>query len=104
MNDLKLMILQDYGSLANSAEKIKNLILKHSVPLIRPFNSKKNSKKVFFRLPEDVKLARSHGSIAFESLKKSTFSLEGEVHGTYRTTREGYRQKLRNFPDQTEED
>ena len=28
----------------------------HSVPLTRPLNSMQNSKKVFFRLPDDVKL------------------------------------------------
>ena len=103
-NDLELMSLQDYNSLANSAEKIKNLILKHFVTLIRRLNNKKNSKKVFLRLPDDVKLARFHGRVAFDLWKKSNFSLEGEIHETYRTTREEYRQKLRNFLNQTEED
>ena len=98
------MSLEDYNSLANSAEKIENLILKYSVPLIRPLNSKKNSKKVFLRLPDDVKLARSHGRVAFDLWKKSNFSLEGEIHEAYRTTRKEYRQKLRNFLNQTEED
>ena len=67
-------------------------------------NSKKNSKKVFFRLPDDVKLARSHGRVAFDLWKKSDFSLEGEIHEANRTTRKEYRQKLRNFLNQTEED
>ena len=53
-NDLEPMSLEDYNSLANSAEKIEDLILKHSVPHIRHLNNKKNSKKVFFRLPDDV--------------------------------------------------
>ena len=56
-NDLELMSLEDNNSLANSAEKMKNLILNHSVSLIRPLNSEKNSKKVFFKPPDDVKLA-----------------------------------------------
>ena len=103
-NDLELMSLQDYNSLANSAEKIENLILKHPVPLIRPLNNKKNSKKVFFRLPDDVKLARSHGTVAFDLWKESNFSLESEIHEIYRTTRKEYRQKLHNFLNQTEEE
>ena len=36
--------------------------------------------------------------------KNSNFSLEGEIHETYRTTRKEYRQKLRNFLNHTEED
>ena len=72
-NDLELMSLQDYDSLSNSAEKIKNLILKHTVTLIRPLNNKKNSKKIFFRLPDDVKLARSHGRVIFDLWKNRTF-------------------------------
>ena len=79
--------------------------MKHSVPLIRPLNNKKNSKKVFFRLLDDVKLARYHGRVAFDLWKKSNFSLEGETREAYRTTtREEYRQKLRNFLNQSEED
>ena len=53
-NDLELM---STIALPTLLKKIQNLILKHSVPLIRPLNSKKNSKKIFFRLPDDVKLA-----------------------------------------------
>ena len=72
-NDSELLSLEDYNSLANSDEKIKNQILKHSDPLIRPLNSKKNSMKVFYRFPDDVKLTRSHGKVAFDSRKNRTF-------------------------------
>ena len=84
------MSLQDYNSLVNSAKKIENLILKHSVTVIRPLNNKKNNKKVFFRLPDDVKLARSHGRVVFDLWKKSNFSLDGEIYETYRATRKEY--------------
>ena len=89
-NDLELMSLQDYNSLVNSAEKIKNLILEHSLALIRPLNNKKNSTKVFFRFHDDVNLARSDGRVAFDLRKKWNLSLEGEIHETYRTTRKEY--------------
>ena len=62
------MNLADYNSLANSAEQIKNL--KHSAPLVTPVRNNKISKKVFFRLPDDVKSARLQGRDAFDSWKQ----------------------------------
>ena len=64
----------------------------------------KISKKVFFRLPDDVKSARLQGKDAFDSWKQLNFPLEGDVHETYRTTWKENRQKLRSFLDQTETD
>ena len=52
------MNLAHYNSLANSAEQIKNFMLKHSAPLVTPVRNNKISKKVLFRLPDDVKSAR----------------------------------------------
>ena len=98
------MNLADYNSLANSAEQIKNFMLKHSAPLVTPVRNNKISKKVFFRLPDDVKSARLQGKDAFDSWKQLNFPLEGDVHETYRATRKEYRQKLRRFLNQTEAD
>ena len=69
-----------------------------------PVRNKKISKKVFLRLPDDVKSARLQGKDAFDSRKQLNFLLEGDVHETYRATRKEYRQKLRSFLDQTEAD
>ena len=36
-------------------------MLKHSAPLVTPVRNNKSSKKVYFRLPDDVKSARLQG-------------------------------------------
>ena len=59
--------LADYNSLANSAEQIKNFMLKHSAPLVTPVRNNNISKKVSFRLPDDVKSTRLQGKDAFDS-------------------------------------
>ena len=69
-----------------------------------PVRNNKFSKKVFFRLPDDVKSARSQGKYAFDSWKQLNFPLEGVVHETYRATWKEYRPKLCSFLDQTEAD
>ena len=69
-----------------------------------PVRNNKISKKVFFRLPGDVKSARLEGKDAFDSWKQLNFPLESDVHETHRATRTEYRQKLRSFLDQTEAD
>ena len=104
VEELNNMNLADYNSLANSAEQIKNFMLKHSAPLVTPVRNNKIIKKVFFRLPDDVKSARLQRKDAFDSWKQLNFPLEGDVHETYRATRKEYRQKLRSFLDQTEAD
>ena len=103
-DELNNMNLADYNSLANSAEQIKNFMLNHSAPLVTPVRNNKNSKKVYFRLPDDVKSARLKGKDVYDSWKQLNFPLEGDVHETYRATRKEYRQKLCSFLDQTEAD
>ena len=102
--ELNNMNLADYNSLANSTEQIKNFMLKHSAPLVTPVRNNKSSKKVYFRLPDDVKSARLQGKDAYDSWKRLNFPREGDVHETYRATRKEYRQKLGSFLDQTEAD
>ena len=88
--ELNNMNLADYNSLANSAEQIKNFMLKHSAPLVTPVRNNKINKKVFFRLTDHVKSARLHGKDAFDSWKQLNFPLEGDVHETYHATRKEY--------------
>ena len=56
------------------------------------------------KLPEDVKKGRSRGNVAFSSWKLLNYPLEGDIHETYRASREEYGQKLRIFLNQCEAD
>ena len=87
----------DYNRLADSAVLIKDFLLKHSVPLVKPTRKNKKCGKVFIKLLEDVKKARSRGNVAFNSWKLLNYPLEGDIHETYRASRKEYRQKLRIF-------
>ena len=71
--ELNNMNLVDYNSLANSAEQIKNFMLKHSAPLVTPVRNNKISKKVFFKLLDDVKSARLQGKDTFDSWETTEF-------------------------------
>ena len=77
--------------LADSAVLLKDFLLKHSAPLVKPTRKNKKCGKVFIKLPEDV----------FNSWKLLNYPLEGE---TYRASREEYRKKLRIFLNQCEAD
>ena len=68
---------------------------------IRKTNS---NKRVYLKLPDDVKIARSLGKAAFNSWKQLDFPLEGTAHDTYRFKRKEFRQKLRSFLEQCESD
>ena len=94
----------DYNSLADSLVLIKDFLLKHSAPLVKPTRKNKKCGKVFIKLPEDVKKARSRGNVVFNSWKLLNYPLEGDIHGTYRASRKEYRQKLRIFLNQCEAD
>ena len=94
----------DYNSLADFAVLMKDLLLKHSAPLVKPTRRNKKCVKVFIKLPDDVKKARSQGNVAFNSWKLLNYPLEGDIHETYGTSREEYRQKLRIFLNPREAD
>ena len=101
-NELENMSPDDYNRLADSAVLIKDFLLKHSAPLVKPTRKNKKCGKVFIKLPEDVKKARSRGNIAFTSWKLLSYPLEGDIHETYRASRKEYRKKLRIFLNQCE--
>ena len=88
----------------DSAETITNLLLQNSVSLAKK-NFKTNKKnKGFVRLPEEVKVARYHGKVAFDDWKQLNFPLEGDAHDIYRAKRKDYRSKLRDFLNHLEAD
>ena len=57
----------DYNRFADSAVLIKDFLLKYSAPHVKPTRKNKKSGKVFIKLSEDVKKARSRGNVAFNS-------------------------------------
>ena len=71
---------------------------------MKPTRKNKKCGKVFIKLPEDVKKARSRGNVSFNSWKLLNYSLEGDIHETYSASRKEYRQKLRIFLNQCEAD
>ena len=103
-NKLENMSSDDYNRLADSAVLIKDFLLKHSAPLVKPTRKNKNCGKAFIKLPEDVKKARSRGNIAFNSWKLLNYPVEGDIHETYHASRKEYRKKLRIFLNQCEAD
>ena len=103
-NELENMSSDDYNRLAGSAVLIKDYLLKHSAPLVKPTRKNKKCGKVFIKLPEDVKKARSRGNITFNSRKLLNYPLEGDIHETYRASCKEYRKKLRIFLNQREAD
>ena len=62
-NELENMSLDDYNRLADSAVLIKDFLLKHSAPLVKPTRKNKKCGKVFIKLPEAVKKAWSRGNV-----------------------------------------
>ena len=85
-------------------ENPTKILLQHSHLLVKSIRKTKNNKKVYLKLPDDVKVARSQGKPAFSSWKQLEFPSEGIAHDTYRIKRKEYRQKLRNFLEQSEAD
>ena len=86
----------DFSDSGKAVDKISKSITHHSASLADPSVATtkwKNKRNVYVRLPEDVKTARSHFKVAFESWKNNDYS-DGK--------RREYRFKLRNFLNQLE--
>ena len=71
------------------------------VPHVKTIRNK-NKRNVYVTLPDDVKTARSHCKIAFESWKEKDYLDGKETCENYRSKRREYRFKLRNFLNQLE--
>ena len=103
-NKLENMSPDDYNSLADSAVLIKDFLLKHLAPLVKPTRKNKKCGKVFIKLPEDVKKTQSQGNVAFNSWKLLNYLLKSDIHETYCASCKEYRQKLWIFFNQCEAD
>ena len=62
----------------------------------------KNKRNVYVRLPEDVKTARSHCKVVFESWKDNDYSDGNGINENYHLKCREYHFKLRNFLSQLE--
>ena len=67
MHELSNLDLNEYNRLACSSDNINHLLKKHASPLVRPINRNKTKDKVYFKLPVDVKVARSQDKVAFNA-------------------------------------
>ena len=93
----------DFSDSGKAVDKISKLITHHSASLADPsvVTAKGKNKRNFnVRLPEDVKTARSHCKVAFESWKNNNYSDGNGIDESYRLKRREYRFKLRNFLSQ----
>ena len=104
MNQLENINIAEYLDSNDSAETITNLLWQNSVSFAKK-NCKTNKKnKSFVRLPEEVKVARHHGKVAFDDWKQLNFPLEGDAHDIYRAKRKDYRSRQRDFLNHLEVD
>ena len=95
----------DFSDSGKAVDKISKLITHHSASLADPgvvTAKRKNKRNVYVRLPEDVKTARSHWKVAFESWKNNDYSDGNGIDENYRLKRREYRFKLRNFRSKLE--
>ena len=104
MSQLENIKTTEYLDSNDSAETITNLLLQDSVSLAKKNCETNKKNKSFVRLPEEVKVARYHGKVAFDDWKQLNFSLEGDAHDIYRAKRKDYRSKLRDFLNHLEVD
>ena len=81
--DLENMSIVEPDNLTNSTENLTKTLLQHSHPLAKSVRKTKNNKRVYLKLPDDVKFALSQGKAAFNSWKQLEFPLEGIAHDTY---------------------
>ena len=87
VNQLENINMAEYLDSSASAETVTNLLLQNSVSLAKK-NCKTNKKnKSFVRLPEEFKVARYHGKVAFDDWKQLNFPFEGDAQDIYRAKR-----------------
>ena len=89
-----------------ATKTITNLLLKHSYFLSSPGSNRNRKRKhrVYVRLPDDAKVARSQCKIAFDFWKQDQFPVNSIVHDNYRPKRKDYHLALRNFLSHLEVD
>ena len=65
--DLENITLVEPDNLTDYTENLTKTLLQHSRPLVKSIRKTKNNQKVYLKLPDDVKVARSQGKAAFNS-------------------------------------
>ena len=104
LHDLENGVI-DFSDSRKAVDKISELITHHSASLADPSvvtGKRKNKRNVYVRLLDDVKIARSHCKVAFESWKNNGYSDGNGINENYRLKCRKYRFKLRNFLSQLE--
>ena len=64
--DLENVTIVEPDNLTNSMENLTKILLQHSHPLMKSIRKTKNE-RVYFKLLDDVKVARSQGKAAFNA-------------------------------------
>ena len=100
---------QDFCDSVSVTENLTSLIVHHSCSLKAPTQPKSvitdgNNRKVYARLPDNVKSARILSKSAFDSWKASSFPLGSVSHDNYRSEHRNYRSLLRSFLSKLESD
>ena len=83
----------DFTDSERIVEKISKLLIDCSASLVVSHVKtirKKNMRNVYVRLPDDVKTARSHFKIAFESWREKDYPHGNEICDNYRSKRKEY--------------
>ena len=94
LSDLEYFKL-DFCDSVSMTENLTSLIVHHSCSLKAPTQPKSvitdsNNRKVYARLPDNVKSARIRSKSAFDSWKASGFSLGSVSHDNYRSEHRNY--------------
>ena len=108
LSDLEYFEL-DFCDSVSVTENLTSLIVHHSCSLKAPAQPKSvitdgNNRKVYSRLPDNVKSARILSKSEFDSWKASSFSLGSVSHDNYRSEHRNYRSLLRSFLSKLESD
>ena len=88
--DLENVTIVEHDNLTNSRENLTKIFVQHSHSLMKFICKTKNNKRVYFQLPDDVKVARSLVKAGFNVWKQRCFPLEGIAHDTYRVKQKEY--------------
>ena len=68
--DLENMTTGEPDNLTNSTENLTRILLQHSRPFVKSIRKTKNNKRVYLKLPDNVKVARSQGKATFNLWKQ----------------------------------
>ena len=84
--DLEKISMSSFSDSAAAVDKIKDLLIGHSLPLVDTHLKpcmKKNKHAIYVKLPADIKVALSQCKAAFDSWKDSKYPGDNEIHNVY---------------------